>query len=174
MRTGAHIWIGKGLDETVRIIDYLECDCFQIFLHNPRSWERKKRNKKEVVKFKKEIKKRKIFPFVIHMPYLLNLSSSDKKIFKRSVNLFEREIEEAEEYSADYYVIHPGSNPDRKNGIKNLCSVLKNFKSRKIKILVVLETIYVEIWMNSNIFLKRLKILTFALILLMLFNMDIN
>jgi len=136
MRTGAHIWIGKGLDETIKIIDYLECDCFQIFLHNPRSWERKKRNKEEIVKFKKEIKKRKIFPFVIHMPYLLNLSSSDKKIFKRSVNLLEREIEEAEEYSADYYVVHPGSNPDRKKGVKNLCSVFKNFKSRKIKILV--------------------------------------
>lgn len=136
MKTGAHIWTGKGLKETLKIIEFLGCDCFQIFLHNPRQWKRKKRDKKEVDFVKREIKKRRKKPFVIHMPYLLNLASENEDIFNKSLHLLKEEIEEGEEYNADYYVIHPGSNPDKKKGLEKLCYALNKIKRKKIKILI--------------------------------------
>lgn len=138
MKVGVHLWTGEGLKKTIEHCDYLKCDCFQIFLHSPRKWERKRRGKKEVEEFKKELSKRKIHPFVVHMPYLINLASPYKNVRYNSLKLLEREIEEAEITGAHFYVIHPGSHKGdgKKNGWRRVCGGLKKIVGSKTKILI--------------------------------------
>ncbi|MCM8777051.1 MAG: deoxyribonuclease IV [Candidatus Omnitrophica bacterium] len=138
MLIGAHIWINKGLVSAVETANLLGCNCFQIFLQNPRSWKRKRRNSNEVMKFREKVKNYKISPVVIHMPYILNLSSPDREILKKSRELLEYEMIEAEQLGADYYVIHPGSHRGAgiDVGIKNLVESIKPFVRKKPEILV--------------------------------------
>jgi deoxyribonuclease-4 len=138
MKIGAHLWIGEGLIKTIEYCDYLECNCFQIFLSNPRSWKRKYRDKNEINKFKEEIERRKIKPVVVHMPYILNIAEEDKKIREKIINFLEEEIEESVKIGAEYYVVHPGFHKDltEEKGLKNVVDLLKNFLNAGIKILI--------------------------------------
>lgn len=138
MKVGAHIWIGEGLVSVVETANLLGCDCFQIFLQNPRSWKRKKRDSDEVMKFVENVKKYKLSPLVIHMPYILNLASPDREILQKSRKLFEYEMIEAEWFGADYYVIHPGSHKGAGVGvgIKNLAESIKHFVTKRPRILI--------------------------------------
>jgi len=138
VKLGAHIWIGEGLLKTIEVAEYLGCDCFQIFLHNPRSWEIKKRNRDEIIEFRKVLKEKGIEMVVVHMPYILNLSSPDKEISLLTMKKLEKEIEESEEIGASYYVIHPGSHKGEgiESGWKRLVNNLKKFKDAKVKILI--------------------------------------
>ncbi|MCS7179912.1 MAG: TIM barrel protein, partial [bacterium] len=138
MRVGAHLWTAEGLLKTIKYLDYLKCDCLQIFLSNPRSWKRKEREKEEIVNFKRELMKRKIIPVVIHMPYILNIAEENKMTRMKIIKLLEKEIEESESIGAEFYVVHPGFHKGigEKKGIKNIIMVLKNFKDIKIKILL--------------------------------------
>ena len=138
MKIGAHIWIGKGLVKAVDDAISLGCDCFQIFLQNPRSWKRTKRSDDEVMNFISKVKENKLSPVVVHMPYILNLASPEKKIARMSQVLLEYELLESERLKADYYVIHPGSHKGAgvEAGIKNLTGNIKPFVHSSVKILV--------------------------------------
>ncbi|MBN1446277.1 MAG: deoxyribonuclease IV [Candidatus Omnitrophica bacterium] len=138
MRTGAHIWIGEGIEKAVDTAEMLGCGCFQIFLQNPRSWKRRKRADEEISAFKKSVKRSNIKPVVVHMPYILNLASPDKKIAAMSQALFEKEMIEAESLGADYYVIHPGSHRGAgiEAGMKNLAASLRPFAASSPRILL--------------------------------------
>ncbi|MCM8768248.1 MAG: deoxyribonuclease IV [Candidatus Omnitrophica bacterium] len=107
MRIGAHLWIGKGLESCLELAVKLNCQCLQIFLHNPRQWQIKRRSDLELVNFRRELKKAKIFPLFVHMPYLLNLSSSEKRVRQLSLRRLSQELEEAETIGAFGYIIHP-------------------------------------------------------------------
>jgi deoxyribonuclease-4 len=138
MLIGAHLWIGEGLLKTIEYCNYLECNCFQIFLSNPRSWERKYREEFEISQFKEKIEKNKIKPVVVHMPYILNIAEEDKKIKRKIIKFIEEEFVECEKLKVDFYVIHPGFHKGigEKRGIENIINLLKNFSSRNIKILL--------------------------------------
>ena len=138
MKIGAHLWINKGLLKTIEYCNYLKCNCFQIFLSNPRSWKRKYRDIQEINKFKKEIEKRKIHPIVVHMPYILNIAEENKEIKKKIINFLELEIEESIKIGAEYYVLHPGfyRGITEEKGLKNVVDLLKNFLNVGIKILI--------------------------------------
>ncbi|MCM8804779.1 MAG: deoxyribonuclease IV [Candidatus Omnitrophica bacterium] len=138
MKIGAHLWTGEGLIKTIEYCDFLKCDCFQIFLSNPRSWKRKKRDKEEIKNFKQEIKKRENKPIVVHMPYILNIAEDNKKLIKKIINFINEEIEESEKIGAEFYVIHPGFHKGNgeKKGIKNVIDLLKSLSKSNIKILV--------------------------------------
>jgi len=138
MKIGAHLWIGGGLLKTVEYCDYLECNCFQIFLSNPRSWKRKYRDKQEIDRFREEIKKRNIHPIVVHMPYILNIAEENEKIKAKIINFLKEEIEESIRIGAEYYILHPGfyKGITEEKGLKNVVSILKNFLNTGIKILI--------------------------------------
>jgi len=138
MKIGAHLWISEGIENMFKIARYLKCDCMQIFLHNPRRWSFPSKSNNKNIMLKKCLEKEKISPFVIHMRYLLNLSSPEKEVSYHSLKILEKEIEESEEIGADYYVIHPGSHKGAGKviGLKNLVENLKCIKNKKTKILI--------------------------------------
>ncbi|MCM8767658.1 MAG: deoxyribonuclease IV [Candidatus Omnitrophica bacterium] len=138
MKVGAHLWIGEGLAKVIEFCEYLESNCLQIFLSNPRSWKSKIRKEEEIEKFTQSIKKRKIKPVVIHMPYILNIAVSKVKEKNKIINFLEKQLEESEKINADFYVIHPGFHKGNgeKNGMKNVVDLLKNLPKFNIKILI--------------------------------------
>jgi len=136
MKTGAHIWISGGFEKASETAVYLGCQCIQIFLHNPRSWKVSEKNEQDLIVFVRKLKKKNIKPLVVHMPYLINLSSSDREIFSRSIERLQMEINEAEKMKADFYVIHPGGCYFKPAGLKQLAGVLNQFNGMNIKILV--------------------------------------
>lgn len=138
MKVGAHLWIGEGLAKVIEFCEYLESNCLQIFLSNPRSWKSKIIKEEEIEKFTQSIKKRKIKPIVIHMPYILNIAVSKVKEKNKIINFLEKQLEESEKINADFYVIHPGFHKGNgeKNGMKNVVDLLKNLPKFNIKILI--------------------------------------
>ncbi len=138
MIVGAHVWIGEGLQQAIRLACQLHCQCLQIFLHNPRCWQVKKRSDQQLLSFKKELAERKLFPLIIHMPYLINLCSSEAVVRKLSLRRMALEIKEAETIGASGYVIHPGSYGESgfSPGWKRLVSNLKYFSQTPVKILL--------------------------------------
>ncbi|MCM8816979.1 MAG: deoxyribonuclease IV [Candidatus Omnitrophica bacterium] len=136
MKIGAHIWIGAGLKKAAEMAVNLGCECIQIFLHNPRSWKIFPRSNYEMANFAKFLKKKDIQPLAIHMPYLVNLASSDKEILRLSIKRLEIELEESEKIGASFYIVHPGSNTSKIGGLKQISKILRNFESTKTKILI--------------------------------------
>jgi deoxyribonuclease-4 len=138
MKVGAHLWIEGGLLRTIEYCKYLKCNCFQIFLSNPRSWKRRYRDKYEIDRFKEEIEKMEIEPIVVHMPYIFNIAEENKKIKEKIIRFLEEEIEESIRIGAEYYVVHPGFHKGltEERGLRNVIELLKNFVDTEIKILI--------------------------------------
>ncbi|HNS32226.1 MAG TPA: deoxyribonuclease IV [bacterium] len=138
MKTGAHLLIGKGLVSTLDAAVSLHCDCIQLFLHNPRGWQRKPRHDSELDSFREAAAEKKISPVAIHMPYLVNLATDDRDVRIKSLRVLEIELSESEKMGASYYVIHPGSHRGMgiKKGIENVASGLKSFNGGQVRILL--------------------------------------
>jgi deoxyribonuclease-4 len=87
----------------------LGCDAMQIFVRNPRSWAVKRLERHEVELFKRKRREAGLFPVVVHTTYLINLSSPESALFKKSLLLFKKELSMASALEADYLVTHLGS-----------------------------------------------------------------
>jgi deoxyribonuclease-4 len=117
---GVHTSIAGGVSKAVDRALLLGCNAIQIFVRNPRSWPRgRKENSKamgEAERFKKKREEAGLWPLVIHTSYIINLSSPDGALFKRSRDLFIKELGIAGSLGADYIVVHPGSSKGK--GVK--------------------------------------------------------
>ncbi len=133
MRLGFHCSVGKGLKNTIEEAVALKCETIQIFSRSPRAWYRREFDEKELAEFKKSLKEKDIYPLVVHMLYLPNLASSDKKLYKKSVDVLIDELKRCKILSAQYLVIHPGrySTGDFETGIKNIIAAI-NFAFSKV------------------------------------------
>lgn len=134
MKLGFHCSVGKGLKNTVDEAISLQCETIQIFSRSPRSWYRRQFDKKEISEFQELLKKNDIFPLVVHMLYLPNLASSDKKLYKKSVDVLIDELKRCKILGAQYLAIHPGrySTGNFETGIKNIIDAI-NFTFLKVK-----------------------------------------
>lgn len=124
MQVGVHVSISGSIDRAVDNAMALKCTAFQIFTRNPRGWAAKNLAKEEVENFKAKLASSKIGSnaVVAHMPYLPNLSSSNKDLYKKSLNTFVNEVKRCGMLGVPYLVIHLGSHlgAGTEVGIKNL------------------------------------------------------
>jgi deoxyribonuclease-4 len=109
MPIGFHTSIAGGHHKAVERTVLLGCDAVQIFGRNPRSWAFKGLDRKEAELFRAKRQDAGLWPVAVHTTYLINLSSPDHTLYKRSLGLFKRELGIAEALSADYLVTHLGS-----------------------------------------------------------------
>ncbi|MFH1423320.1 MAG: deoxyribonuclease IV [Planctomycetota bacterium] len=108
MRFGFHISISGGLRNVAERAKELNCDCAQIFSRNPRGWKYTLLDKDDVKEFKQSTSVAKISPVVIHMPYLPNLASPDKQLYKQSVDSLTEELRRTKILGIKYVVTHVG------------------------------------------------------------------
>jgi len=111
MQVGVHVSIASSIDMAVDNAVERKCSAFQIFSRNPRSWNTKEISNDVRKKFKKKLASSKIdrFSTVIHMPYLPNLSSPDKSLYTKSVDVLISETQRANVLGVPFLVAHLGS-----------------------------------------------------------------
>jgi len=109
MKIGCHVSIADSIDRAVDRASEIGCNTFQIFTRSPRMWKARELSEEEVTAFKEKIRKTEISPVVSHMPYLPNLSSSNPKPYKRSIDTLRLELERCNMLGIPYLVTHLGS-----------------------------------------------------------------
>jgi len=111
-RYGFHFSITNGLTGALEEAVKLGVNAMQIFPGNPRGWEQKPFLEKDVEEFIKKREELDIKPVVIHMPYLPNLASPDKTLYKRSVEILKDTMLKAEQIKAEFVNTHAGNRKD--------------------------------------------------------------
>lgn len=122
MRFGFHISIGGGFKKVVEKAIKKQCQTIQLFSRNPRGWEFGQLDKNDVLAFQSAVKDNDISPVFVHMPYLPNLASPNKDLFKKSLQSLIIELQRTEMLGAQFLVMHVGSrlNASEENAIKNV------------------------------------------------------
>jgi len=142
LKLGVHVSIAGKIYKSIDRAVELGCNTMQIFSRNPRQWRKDLLSDEDVERFKNKVKKTKISPVVIHIPYLLNLATAKKSFFKITIKEFISDLIEAGRLQADYLVTHMGSykGGTEKGGlsriIQALNKILKETKGVKTKVLL--------------------------------------
>ena len=143
MQIGAHVSISGSLDLAVDNAVERECNAFQIFTRNPRSWFAKDLDPVQVKKFKEKLQKSRIdrMATCAHMPYLPNLSSPDEDGYQKSIKSMTQEIERCHELGIPYLVTHLGSHKGsgEENGIRRLVGALNKVAETNTDVIILLE-----------------------------------
>ena len=143
MQIGAHVSISGSLDIAIDNAVERECNAFQIFTRNPRSWFAKDLDPVEVKKFKEKLQKSKIdrMATCAHMPYLPNLSSPDDDGYQKSIKSMTQEVERCHKLGIPYLVTHLGSHKGSReeNGMRRLVSALNKVAETKADVMILLE-----------------------------------
>ena len=139
---GAHLSIAGAIYESIGRAGSLECDCLQIFSRSPRSWRAKSLSQEDADEFRRRRQSAGLNPVVVHVPYLINLCSSEPDLYRRSVSEYASDLERAARIGADYLVSHVGSHKGagQAAGLKQISSALHNILSQAPEtVLILLE-----------------------------------
>lgn len=109
MRIGVHVSIAGNIYESLERARALGCNTMQIFSRNPRGWQVSKLEREDVDEFKRLKLRYDIKPVAVHIPYLINLSTPDDSLYKKSIDAYIKDIARAELLSAEYFITHLGS-----------------------------------------------------------------
>lgn len=128
---GVHTSIAGGLRLAVDRAVELGCTAMQIFGRNPRSWTFTPVPDEDVSLFRQKREEAGLWPVAVHATYLINLSSADDALFRRSLNLFKDELSTCASIGADYFVTHLGSPGEKGSGfaINRVITALKEAAS---------------------------------------------
>lgn len=108
MRFGFHISIGGGFKKVVERALNKQCQTIQLFSRNPRGWNFNALDQEDILEFQSAVKKSDISPVFVHMPYLPNLASQDKELYKKSLDSLITELERCEIIGAQFLIMHIG------------------------------------------------------------------
>jgi deoxyribonuclease-4 len=138
---GVHVSISGGVEEAIPRAVRLGCNAIQIFSRNPRGWKSAALAPSAVALFRKRTKDAGIDPVVVHTPYLLNLASADRKLYRQSINGLILDVQRAEKLGARFVVTHLGSagEKSRKLGLKRIIEALREVLPRETSVSVLLE-----------------------------------
>ncbi len=140
MKIGFHISIAGGFQNVIQRALERKCETVQLFSRNPRAWKYRALDKEDIRLFKKGMEQVQISPLFIHMPYLVNLASSDKVLFQRSVDSLVVEMHRAARMNAHFVIMHIGSSPDEEKGLRSMTKGINRAVQRaNNKIILLLE-----------------------------------
>ncbi|MHC4885592.1 MAG: deoxyribonuclease IV [Planctomycetota bacterium] len=127
MKFGVHVSIAGGVAKAPARAAELGCDCFQLFVSNPRSWRLPMIAAEEAALFQRECRRLKLGPVVVHLTYLVNIASPDADLYARAVEHFKAQYAAAAALAADFFVIHPGSHKETsvKEGVQRVAAAIQ-------------------------------------------------
>ena len=139
---GAHMSIGGGFFNSLYAGNELSCTTIQIFTKSANQWRAKELSPVDIDNFKHAKKETGISPIVGHDSYLINIGSSNNELLKKSREALLLELTRSEKLGLEFLVMHPGSNPDEKEGIKRISESLSwvYSKSKNYHVKICLET----------------------------------
>lgn len=113
VKLGFHVSISGTIDRAVDRALELDCDTFQIFTRNPRSWASRELKVGEAEAFREKRGRSGLDPVFGHMPYILNLASPDEGVYVRSVASLRVGLERCSALGIPMLVTHIGSHLGR-------------------------------------------------------------
>jgi deoxyribonuclease-4 len=143
VRIGVHVSIAGKISDALERARSLNCRTMQIFSRNPRGWHVKEIRGEEGAAFAEKRKRYDIRPLVVHVPYLINLTSPDDALYRRSVRAFTQDVRTADLLRAEYFVTHLGSHKGKgkRFGLRRFCRGLGEvLKRASPRVTVLLET----------------------------------
>ena len=142
MLLGVHVSAEGKIYEALERARELGCNTMQIFSRNPQRWREDFIEPKDIEEFNRLQDKFKIWPFFIHISYLINLASPNPRLYQASIEAYIEDLLEAEALKADYIVTHMGSHKDTSEeaGLKRLIDalniILERTKNTRVGILL--------------------------------------
>ncbi len=121
MRLGAHLSIAGGLERALESAEAYGFQTVALFLRNQRQWKAPELSDDAVHRFLAARRGGGITPIVAHAPYLLNLAGSDD-VRLRSLTALREDLSRCGRLGVEYLVLHPGSHPDRPEGIARIAA----------------------------------------------------
>ena len=106
---GLHVSISGSIDLAFDRAAEVGATTFQIFTRNPNQWKFKPIPKEVAGTFREKRKAGGFRKIVDHMPYLPNLSSSERGIMRLSRQTLDEEVKRCDELGIEYLVTHLGS-----------------------------------------------------------------
>ncbi len=113
---GAHVSVEGGLHKGIERALAIGADCMQIFGSSPQQWAVRFPNDDDVKKFHELKKKHRFGPVYLHASYLVNLASSDRKIWHTSVGSLVGHLKIAEIIGAEGLIFHIGAGKEQERG----------------------------------------------------------
>ncbi|MBU0509110.1 deoxyribonuclease IV [bacterium] len=132
MLVGAHVSVAGGLDQAFRWYQEFDCESLQIFTKSQLQWKAKPLEPEEVMSWLEAWELADWPPCFVHDSYLINLSSPDEALRKKSVDAFVDELERASLLGIPWVNTHPGSHKGagEQIGLDNCVRSLKEVLER--------------------------------------------
>jgi len=126
MFLGAHMSIAGGIDQAIARGLSIGCTAIQVFTKNANQWKAKPLGDDDIARFKAAWKQAGRLPMIAHDSYLINLGTSDKALWAKSVRAFQEELERCEALGIPYLVTHSGAHvgAGEEVGLKNIARAL--------------------------------------------------
>jgi len=155
MLLGVHVSIEGKIYEALDKAHALGCNAMQIFSRNPRQWRQLKLSQEDIEEFKRRRKLYGIKAVVVHTPYLINLASPYKILYRKSIKAYVEDLNEAHQLGAEFLVTHMGSHSKttEEAGIDRFASALNTIfeKTEQIRVKLLLEnTAGAGSWLGYN------------------------
>ncbi len=127
LKIGAHLSIEGGIHRAIERGKELGCNTIQIFLRNRNRWKGRDIGEEESKNFKEYAQKWEILPLIAHAIYLINLSSPDSTIFRKSLKVLHEDIKKCKDLNIQYFIVHPGFHlgSGEKEGIRRFVLALR-------------------------------------------------
>ncbi|HET9784185.1 MAG TPA: deoxyribonuclease IV [Terriglobales bacterium] len=109
MRLGAHISSAGGMAKAAERAHALGAQALQVFTASPRMWRAVPILPAQAGEWKRQRRRYRLGPLVIHANYLINVAGQVPGLRARSLAALRGELERAAALDADYLVLHPGS-----------------------------------------------------------------
>jgi len=141
MDVGLHRSSAGGLLKLKERILKNKTEGVQIFSRSPRGGEAKPFNEKELKAFLQFKEEYKLYPLVVHVPYVMNLASPDEEMFFKSVSLIREDLNRSDQLGADFLVVHVGSHRGAgiERGLDRMVEGLKILLSENFKTKLLIE-----------------------------------
>jgi len=140
MRFGFHVSIAGGLKNVMTRAHQRRCETIQLFSRNPRGWKCRPLDEEDIAIFKKELAGHEIWPVFVHLPYLINLATPQKTLFRKSLNALTLDLERCAAIGAPFLIMHVGSCPDVASGLERISKgITRAFSKVKNNVMILLE-----------------------------------
>lgn len=120
MRLGFHVSIAGGFRNIVARAQTTQSETIQLFSRNPRGWKYRPLDVDDISIFKKQIKESGIGPVFVHMPYLVNLASTNSELWNRSLDSLIADLRRSAIIGASFLIMHVGSASDKAEGMQRI------------------------------------------------------
>jgi deoxyribonuclease-4 len=139
---GAHVSIAGGISKAPdRGLEH-GCNAIQVFVKSPSQWQGPPLTDGECQRFKARFQATGLGAVAAHDSYLINLASSDRVLWKRSLDAFLDEMMRCARLGIGALVMHPGSHRGAgeaagiRNVVRALSRAMKATRQRGVRILL--------------------------------------